>query len=553
MSRRSGVRSSKTSRAKRPPKGHRSDRRKKDRRGAGITVAAIDIGTNSIHMIVARMETSGIFRVIDTDKVPVRLGKYLDKSGNLTPEGIRRTTETVRHMNALCRGYGAAPRVLATHAVREAANHHKLLDAIRRATKLSVEIIDGFEEARMMYLGIRYGFDVEQDPCLAMDIGGGSTEIIIARGDTVRYVGSLKVGAVIMTKRFFGDKDPSPGSVRKLAEHLEEEVAPIVPAARRHSYVRAFAASGTAKALAQIHARICGTNLRSDANAYELPGNDLIEIVKDLKKIRTTKKIRDQYQIDSGRADILLAGAMIMGCVTEMLHVRTWTISTFGLREGILVDSHRRSHGFEFGDMRDDRWLGVIEYARRLGIDHDQAEHVAHLAIQLFDGLARKILAKQTDAHIRTSRDLLRVSAYLREAGMFLSLSRYHKHSNYLIANSRLLGFTQNELELMGLAAQYQRKGVLSALESEAEHRTADEIKLINLFAGCIRLAGSLDRSRTGRVRRLDVRWSKGVGRILIRHVGRTPPHVEMHKCETDLPGVEKLLGVRLIMKPMSG
>jgi exopolyphosphatase/guanosine-5'-triphosphate,3'-diphosphate pyrophosphatase len=356
--------------------------------GQAGTVAAIDIGTNSIHLIVARMDKAGHLEVLDTDKISVRLGQFLQQDGNMSIEGQRRAIHTVAHMAKIASAYGAVIRAVATHSFREAKNHQQLMDEILLKTGVKIELIDGAEEARLVYLGMRYALPIETTPCLGLDIGGGSTEIILARGEHIKFVTSVKLGAVTLTAKHFKKKQISSANIRKLHEYINLRLEPLAGGIKRGSFKKAIASSGTAKAIALLHSRHFRKRLLVDENGYRLPVSDLRKILGAMEQLKTPKRMREVLGVDSGRADIILAGAAIMHEVSRVFGVQEWTITSFGLREGIIVDSYRRMGGERVGRARDIRWDSVKQLAEQWNVDPKQAEAVSRLALEIFDKLA---------------------------------------------------------------------------------------------------------------------------------------------------------------------
>ena len=190
------------------------------------TIAAIDSGTNSAHMVLAEMDHVGEMRLLDTDKVNLRLGQAIDPEGNITPDGIRRTVETLSHMQQIIKPYNATVRAIATHAVREARNFRLLLKEVEKTSGIKIQVIDGVEEARLVFLGMRYGLSLGGVPCLGIDVGGGSTEIIAAVDDEIAYVTSMKLGAVTLTEKHFR-KGYSAKALDDLKDHVETTLAPL--------------------------------------------------------------------------------------------------------------------------------------------------------------------------------------------------------------------------------------------------------------------------------------------------------------------------------------
>lgn len=534
-----------------------------------LTIAAIDIGSNSAHMVIAAMDHAGDMRVLDSDKATLRLGQALDERGNLNAEALKRTIEALAHMQEIIKPYGATIRAVATHALREARNHHRLLADIERASGIKVELIDGIEEARLVYLGMRYGLALRDTQCLGVDIGGGSTEIIIARDDEIRFASSVKLGAVTLTDKYF-QKTYNHERLQLLRDHVRSRLAPLQPEIRRHPFERVLASSGTAKALALLHTHFLApggpqtraaaginTSWNKDPNGYVISRDHLSHVLAEVTKLMTPQKIRDATGLDSSRAEILLAGAVILDELTRLLKIKEWVITSYGLREGLVADTFHRLQGSRLGEF-DIQNHSVRQFARRLGVNEAHALQVSQLADRLYLQLTPLLRGQHGTAMAEAERKLVRAAAHLREAGKFLSAPQYHRHSQYLIANSRLPGFTEAERLLMGLMARFQRKGVPSANNPACANLSDAEIQRLRFLSGLLRLAAALDRTRQQRVNDVRIEVASAKNRsgasadgpealnVVLIHEPDESPDVELHKARLEQGALEKSWGLKL-------
>lgn len=505
------------------------------------TIAAIDIGSNSIHLIVARMDKTGQLEVLDTDKIGVRLGEFLLPDGNMSVEGFRRALSTVSHMAKIASAYGAAIRAVATHSLREAKNHQQLIDEISKKTGVKVEIIDGVEEARLVFLGMRYALPVESTPCLGVDIGGGSTEIILARGEQIKFVTSLKLGAVTLTAKHFKKKSVSSSNIRKMHEYINLRLLPLAGGIKKGSFKRAVASSGTAKTLAMVHSRFFRKRVLIDENGYRLPARDLRIILAVMERLKSPKKIREILGVDSSRADIIMAGAAVMNEVSKVFGVQEWTISAYGLREGIVVDSYRRMSGDRAGRARDIRWDSVRSLAEQWQIDEKYAGQVSSLALEMFDKLAVHRHPSQIKSEWLGDRELLQVAAWLHEAGKFIAQSSYHRHTYYLVNNGRISGFTQDERHLIALVALHHRKASPKFEQGELVGLHERDFERVEFLAGILRLAVALNRSRRGIVKGIALKRGRLPELRLILRRG-SDPTVELQQVEREREALEKAI-----------
>ncbi len=511
------------------------------------TVAAIDIGSNSIHLIVARMDKVGHLEILDTDKIGVRLGEFLLPDGNMSAEGQKRALRTVAHMAKIAGAYGAVIRAVATHSFREAKNHQLIMDEIFEKTGVKIELIDGVEEARLVYLGMRYSLPIENSTCLGMDIGGGSTEIILARGEHIKFVTSVKLGAVTLTAKHFKEKPATESSIRRLHEYIDLRLKPLASQVAIGSYKKAIASSGTAKAIAVMHSRLFRKRALADENGYKLSVKDLQSLMSALEKLKTPSRIHNVLGVDAARADIILAGAAIMYDVSRIFNVKEWTITSFGLREGVVVDSYRRMGGERVGRARDFRWDSVKQLGERWGIDIKHADNVSMIALQIFDKLANHLHPGKAKEQWLGDRELLHIASWLHEAGKFISQTSYHKHSYYLLNHGRVLGFTQDERHLIALVALHHRKAGPKYNQNEAEGLPKPEFERVEFLAGVLRLAVALNRSRRGTVEGIALK--RGVQpelKLVIRD--GSDPLVELQQVERELESLEKAMGWHFVV-----
>lgn len=451
-----------------------SDRRFKDKLGV------IDIGTNSCHLVVAGVLANNEINVLDIDKIPLRLGQQLDDEGYLTDEAIGQTIETVARMQEICNGHGARVKAVATHAVRSAKNQHLLISRVQESCGVLVEPIDGFEEARLIFLGMQFGLSLgEQERCLGVDIGGGSTEIILATAGTIQSVISLKLGAVTMNRRFLSAK-PTSAEINELQKFIDSQLL-TTESVNQHT---AIISSGTGKALATIDHFLRTGQMLTDVNAYLLPQINLQKIVDEICQLRASEKIQARFAIDKTRSEIILAGSLIMLQIAQKYRVEQWIVSSCCLREGIVLDT------FDIDtDHHATRWQSVVALGDKYRIDRHHARRVNNFSLKLLAGLQARFLPTIDN---QQAEELLSAAAYLHEIGKNIAYAKYHKHSSYLILHSQLLGFNQREKEIIARIARHHRKAVPPTIK----YLSAVDNRTIEILATILRIAVAVLRSR---------------------------------------------------------
>lgn len=523
------------------------------------TIAAIDLGSNSAHMVIAEMDHVGQMRVLDMDKAHLRLGAAINSQGNISPEAISKTAETLRHMAEIISPYNATIRAVATHAARESKNYKTLLSEIKRIAQIHVEVIDGIEEARLVFLGMRYGLSLADITCLGVDVGGGSSEIIISKNDDISFVSSYKLGAVTLTDKFFAKSGYTNSTLKEMREYIRSVLSPLSHETETIPFQKALAASGTAKALAFIHAKSRSNVIMSDPNGYVISHHELRDLRDYLCKLLEPEKIKIATGLDESRCEIIVAGTLVLEEISEKLNVKEWVITSYGLREGLVADTFYRIHGEKSKDLPDIQWHSIVQFAKHLRIDQSHAFKVKTLSLKIYEQLSSCIKMPRAEpgpwkneTHNFSDEDqdanikLLKGAAYLREAGKFLSSPQYHKHSQYLIAHCRLPGFTESERHLMGLIARFQRKAPPSTNHRECEDLSPLVLKRLKVLSGIVRLAAALDRTRQDRVKDVIIHKSQDKIKITLCHNLGNTPDVELHKAALELPALEKSFDLKI-------
>ena len=509
-------------------------------------IAAIDIGTNSIHLVIAKTDQYGHMIQQDSDKEVVRLGEALDDSGNFTEEGIERAVNAIAHMKEIAMVHQPVFRVVATHATRVARNYLDLVGRVWQKTGLRISLIDGDEEARLVSLGMQWGLPLEDKTFLGVDIGGGSTEIVVCHKDQIYYVTSVELGAVTLNKKFLKGQTFDQVRIDKIAEEIDLKLSPLHPAFKNLRFDCAVICSGAAKTMAMMHAVDSGLEKPEDANGYHLSHQDISKLSNKVKKKKDPEKIRKYWDLESTRADIILAGSMILDSLTSLLNVKEWIVSSYGVREGLVHDTLQRLHKLPLEGFSNVRWNNILRLGERFQIDSDYAHSVTSMALSLYDQICpeqKNQKYSETSGVQVSDRSMLKAAAWLHECGKFLSFTRFHKHSHYMIANSRLMGFSHRERRMIGLIARYHRKGRAGKKSYDCSDLTSDERAKINLLSGFLRIAAAANRSRQKAISTIRVERSGTGLKFVIEPSGPGKGRVEITKMTRDKALLEEQLG----------
>lgn len=468
-------------------------------------VAAIDVGTNSTHMLVASVDVAlGTFSIDLAEKSNTRLGERDPDTGELTPEAMARGLESLRHFRELALSHQVEQIVIAaTSAVREAPNGREYLQVIKDQLELDVDLVSGPEEARLIYLGVLSGMPFGDRPHLVLDIGGGSTELILADGRDARALTSTRVGAVRLQRDFVKD-DPIPPQRRSfLQAFIQGSLEPAVDKVRRRikpgETPVLVATSGTAMAIGALAAS------EDDRPPLKLHGYKVsrqrLDRVVDRLAMMTTDQRRGLAAINDRRAEIIVPGSLILQTTLRMLDVDELVLSERALREGLIVDWMLR-HGLledRFSFQSSIRQRTVIHQVQRFAVNQARAERVASHALSLYDSTHETL--HRDDG---SGRDLLWAAAMLHACGQHINLSAYHKHSWYLIRHGELLGYSESEHLMIAAIARYHRRSLPKKRhESWQGLQTRDNRRTVSEMALLLRLAAALDRRPEPVVKRL--------------------------------------------------
>jgi exopolyphosphatase/guanosine-5'-triphosphate,3'-diphosphate pyrophosphatase len=470
-------------------------------------LAAVDIGTNSVHLVVARVDEDRI-EVVEREREMVRLGSSATDMKRLTPAAVTRGIEALVRFKQVAAIHGATMRAVATSAVREAENRAVFIDRAREVG-VDVEVISGFEEARLIHLGVLQAVPVFDRKVVVCDIGGGSTELVVGSRGDILAARSLKMGAIRLTRRHFSKPKLTDGAVEACRRDIRAALAPAVREIMRSGFDVAVGSSGTIGAVCQMvaaraAARTDGTVPRT-LNNLTITREDIDGVVRRLVKAPTVNERARTPGLDPRRADIILAGALILEQVVHAIGAGELTFSDYALREGVLLDTWRREHGGSLHHLSDLRRRSVHRLAGQMDEDPAHSAQVARLALELFDGTA--------DRHGLgdDSREVLEAAALLANVGLFVSHAGHHKHSYYVIRNSEMLtGFTDREIELIAQVARYHRKSAPRKKHPEFAALARDDQQRVRVLAGILRVAVGLDRNHRATVQSVTCREGRG-------------------------------------------
>ncbi len=511
-------------------------------------LAAVDVGTNSLHLVIARVVDGDRFDVIAREKEQVRLGQGAGDMKRLAPDAIDRGVAALDRFRRLADAHGAEVRAVATSAVREAENHDEFLGRARHEAGVEVEVISGVEEARLIHLGVLSGLPVFDERILICDIGGGSTELVLGEGGDTLAARSLKLGAVRLTNRFFVD-GVTKADVEACRRHVRSALVAFEPAVRAHGFSVAVGSSGTIEQVVRLARRRAGDEPPQRTwNGVTATASEIEDVAAELARAARKGSLDQVDGLDPRRIDIITAGALILEGVVERLGVAEVTVSEAALREGVLIDTLQRVRGGSLRHVTDVARRSVRHLASTFDDDPAHSAWVATLALQLLDGLEPE-LALPPDA-----RDHLEAAALLANVGLTVSHDGHHKHSYYVIRHSdRLVGFTDAEIERIALIARYHRKSAPKARHPEFARLEPDEQEVVRTLAAILRVAIGLDRTHGRRV--ASVRAGRDLSERVVVEVAPTVGEdidLELHTASERAALLAEVLDAEVVVRARS-
>ncbi len=494
---------------------------RRTRHEADDILGAIDVGTNAVRLEVARVLPDGSLETLHTERDPVRPGEGVFKTGSIHKDVADRLISALKRYASLCKRYGARVRAVATSALREARNRDEVVRRARKEAGVSLEIVSGREEARLICLGVLRGKNANQKS-LCIDLGGGSTEVISAEGQQARQLWSIDLGAVRLTETFAAHDRVSGKQLQLMRNFVREVVEENLPLRTPGLPTAALGSSGTIGAVVSF--------ARSEGVGHAT----LREVSRAVEELAEMDAEKRRKRFDPRRADIIVAGAVILEAVLKHLRCKTILAVDRGLREGILYDLVRRRRQ---GPESDDEALreAAVAVGRRFQFGEAHGQQVARLALSLFESLAT---VHQLPA---SARPLLEVAALLHDVGHAVSYQKHHRHSHYLIVNADLPGLTDRERQMVGTMARFHRRS-----EPEAGHEamapfTPSEVRIIRKCATLLRIADALDRSHHQPVSRVSC-VTRGRS-IVIRVHSRHPVDLELWDAAHELALFREVFG----------
>jgi exopolyphosphatase/guanosine-5'-triphosphate,3'-diphosphate pyrophosphatase len=523
-----------------------------------VRIAALDVGSNSFHLIVVQVTTGGHFEVLDRSKEMVRLGETSLRTGIIPPEVFRRGLEALVSLRRIAdRHQPDALIAVATSAVREAQNGGEFVRAARDEVGVDIQVVRGQEEARLIYLGARGALDLDGRRTMLLDLGGGSLEVILADARECYFTDSVKLGVIRLAEEWGASDPPTTRELVALRTRVRRALEPVIARVRAMGFDFAAVSSGTALALAALIQREGDPKHRGGDDDHSehgggpvLTAESLTEIEQKLAGLTLNERAR-LPGLDARRADTILSGAVVLRTALELSGAETAIVCEAALREGIVADyiaTHRPGMLLveEFPDLRR---RSVMELCRRCQFDEPHAQHVARLALSLFHQTRELHELDESDV------ELLEFAALLHDVGFYVSPSGHHRHSQYLIETHDMVGFSRDEVQVIALTARYHRKAEPPDEGAKKSLRRRHQAFLalprrarrrVRYLAGLLRVADALDRTHGRLVRAVRCQVKRKTIELRIEVDG--DPELELWAARRKGDVLESLGGRRLRM-----
>ena len=495
-----------------PANGEGSGRNSDSVAGAGQhwRVAAIDIGTNSVRMVVAESDPLSKFRVIQDVRETTRLGSGLYRTGALDRFAVERTLGMLERMRSIADGYRVDRlRAVGTSALREAGDREQFLTLARERARLNVEVIDADYEARLAFASVVEAFDLERARFATIDLGGGSTEVVISTGELIDSIHKLQLGAVRLTE-LYGVPDGS-GEYRftEMRRAIDATIAEgLSPAPNGLDLI--VGTGGTFTSIAKILIRR-GDQLHGEGRfpfnlrGFEVSHSELVQLLDWLRRLPLEKRKRVPG-LSEKRAEIIVAGLCVVERLMEHLGVDRLWVHDGGIRDGLLTEMIDEL-GVTVARTADRARTALAEvraFAQRVRYDVSHSEHVSRLALSIFDQLAAQIPDATGAWGRRSVRDLLQAAAILHDVGILIEYRRHHRHSQQMILQADLPSLTRREIAIISCVARYHRRRSPRGDDAHYDQLSGDDQRLVCELASILRIADGLDRLHDQSV--LDVR-----------------------------------------------
>ena len=453
-------------------------------------VAALDLGSNSFHLLVADVGADGTITPVLREKEMLRLGDTVAREGTV---GSRADdiVASLRRLKALINSTGAATTVTCgTAALRDAEDRPEIVARVAQDVGIDINVISGAEEARLIFEAVRASVVLEPAPALCLDLGGGSLEINVGDVGGLLWSRSVPLGVARLTAQAVESDPPTKRDVKRLRAAIAAELDPVVDEVTALGPKMVVGTSGTLLDLAAMSLHARGGGLPPSLNQVVVERNELKALHDRLTQM-TTEQRRGLEGLEPRRAEVVVAGSTLILTVLDAFGLQTMTVGEWALREGMLLDA---AGEFEPAHARAMRMASVLDTCRRYGWPEEHSRHVATLAVSVFDQTAALHGLEPW------AREMLELAALLHDIGAHVSAEGSDRHTAYLVEHGRLRGFDPGEVAMLACLGRFHRRGRPSTEFAPYALLRPGRRRVVDQLAAILRLAHGLDHGRSGSV-----------------------------------------------------
>jgi exopolyphosphatase/guanosine-5'-triphosphate,3'-diphosphate pyrophosphatase len=455
-----------------------------------VRIAALDLGSNSFHLIVVEAHPDGQFETLLREKDVLHLADGVVTTHRIPPEKVEEAIESIARMRA----HGEAMDVdewvvYATSALREAENGAEVVEAIEAETGVGIKVITGLDEARLIFAAVRASVLIDKPPAVCIDQGGGSLEVSVGDASGMLWATSLKLGAARLTAEFIHSDPPHADELAGIRARATALLEPVAQATQRFRPGMLVGTSGTLLSLARLAAT------RTNAlHQLTVTADDLARVHHDMQTLSLEAR-RTIDGLDAKRADIIPAGSVVLQVCMDLFGFDEFTVSEWSMREGMILDAIGHHDAYDWVDPRSMRRESVHALFRRYGGNEAHAHQVARFATAIFDDTASLHGLAPVD------RELLEHAAWLHDIGEHVAVDNHDKHTAYLIEHGRLRGFPPEEVVMLASIGRFHRRGTPKATTyAPMRQLSDDERERVSKLVAILRVADGLDRSHSDAV-----------------------------------------------------
>jgi len=456
-------------------------------------------------MITASVDENGMLNILSRDKESVRLGSGAGDMKFLSADAMERGIKTLKAFAKIAENYNSKIRAVATSAVREAENKDEFVHRVFEETGISLEVVAGNEEARLIYMGVLHSLPIYNKKALLIDIGGGSTETVVGKQGKTHHINSVKLGTIRLSQLFFNKPETNEEQIESCIKYIKGNWTPVLEKIEQEEFDIMVGTSGTIQNIALMTLARNNKPIPENINGIEIHRKDFLKTIDSIKNCKNNNERAALPGIDAKREDIILPGALIIERAIKELKIKKIIISNFALREGIVFDTIQKEQAIiELHHLSSLRLNTIKNLCKRYNIDIEHSKHVKKLAISLFDDLM--------DLHGLEwhSRELLEAACYLHDVGFHISHDGHHKHSYYIIKNCIMPGFTSHEQEIIALIARYHRKSHPKNKHLGYNALETDTKNVVWILASLLRIAEGLDRRQQKYIKKIRTKRVNG-------------------------------------------